>query len=171
MRRISGLPSSLRWKPSPKLSTSLRLPVGLQGRERPRPPGPPSAAGGRVRHRACREWIGPFNRCICREGARRCLASLRVSLCIRSTASPLSSIPALSLGLLVVCLFTWEKACQRQRWSMVCGQVSRTALENPPSGGERGPDLPELGRPAPEGPPAAVEAIDGLHGHLFRKGF
>ena len=88
MRRISGLPSSLRWKPSPKLSTSLRLPVGLQGRERPRPPGPPSAAGGRVRHRACREWIGPFTRCICREGARRCLASLRVSLCIRSTASP-----------------------------------------------------------------------------------
>ena len=55
---------------------------------------------------------------------------------------------------------------------MVCGQVSRTALENPPppSGGEHGPDLPELGRPAPEGPTAAVGAIDGLHGHLFRKG-
>lgn len=33
-----------------------------------------------------------------------------------------------------MCLFTWEKACQRQRWTMVCGQVSRTALENPPSG-------------------------------------
>ena len=45
---------------------------------------------------------------------------------------PLSSIPALSLGLLVVYLFTWEKACQRQRWTMVCGQVSRTALANPP---------------------------------------
>ena len=38
--------------------------------------------------------------------SRRCLASLRVSMCIRSTASPLSSITALSLGLLVVCLFT-----------------------------------------------------------------
>ena len=47
---------------------------------------------------------------------------------------PLSSIAALSLGLLVVCLFTWEKSCQRQRWTMVCGQVSRTALANPPSG-------------------------------------
>ena len=138
MRRISGLPSSLRWKPSPKLSTSLRLPVGLQGRERPRPPGPPSAAGGRVRHRACREWIGPFNRCICREGARRCPAARRVSTYIRSTASPLSSIPALSLGLLVMCLFTMEKACQRQRWTMVCGQVSRTALANPPSGASVG---------------------------------
>ena len=44
-------------------------------------------------------------------------------------------------------------------------------LGEPAVGGERGPDLPELGRPAPEGPPAAVGAIDGLHGHLFRKGF
>lgn len=59
--------------------------------------------------------------------SRRCPASLRVSTCIRSTASPLSSIPALSLGLLVVCLFTWEKACQRQRWTMVCGHTSATA--------------------------------------------
>ena len=40
---------------------------------------------------------------------------------------PLSSIPALSLGLLVVYLFTWEKACQRQRWTMVCGHTSATA--------------------------------------------
>ncbi|MGF0114595.1 helix-turn-helix domain-containing protein [Collinsella sp. SGI.033] len=44
-------------------------------------------------------------------------------------------------------------------------------LGEPAVGGERGPDLPELGRPAPEGPPAAAGAIDGLHGHLFRKGF
>ena len=41
----------------------------------------------------------------------------------------------------------------------------------PAVGDGRGPDLPKLGRPAPEGPPAAVGAIDGLHGHLFRKGF
>ena len=40
----------------------------------------------------------------------------------------------------------------------------------PAVGDGRGPDLPKLGRPAPEGPPAAVGAIDGLHGHLFRKG-
>lgn len=44
-------------------------------------------------------------------------------------------------------------------------------LGEPAVGGERGPDLPELGRPAPKGPPAAVGAIDGLHRHLFRKGF
>ena len=37
-----------------------------------------------------------------------------------------------------MCLFTWEKACQRQRWTMVYGQVSRTALENPPSGASMG---------------------------------
>ena len=48
------------------------------------------------------------------------------------TPSRPRSIPALSLGLLVVCLFSWEKACQRQRRTMVCGQLSRTALANPP---------------------------------------
>ena len=50
---------------------------------------------------------------------------------MRSRAIPYSSLPAWSFGLVVVHLLTWENAWNTHLWTLVRGQVARTAFAKP----------------------------------------